>query len=58
MGKFDSLRLLCRMGMRTAAINFQFPINCATEPIVGNHSAHRPLDQQFRVPKTPRPNIL
>jgi hypothetical protein len=58
MGKRDDLRLLCGMGMRIPPINFQFPIDCATQPIVRDHSAHGPLDQQFRVPKATGLNIL
>jgi hypothetical protein len=46
------------MGMRIPAINFQFPINCASQPIVRNHPAHCALDQPFWVPGTARTNVL
>jgi uncharacterized protein YkwD len=46
------------MGMRFAAIDFQFRVNRAAEAIVWNHSAHSPLHQQFRVARSPRTQIL
>src|SRR6267378_8056442 len=44
--------------MRIASVNFQLSINRATEPIVRDHPAHGPLDQQFRMPRATGPNVL
>src|ERR1700736_6978918 len=46
------------MWMGIAAINFQLPVNAATETIVRNHSSHRALDEQFRVARPSRPYVL
>src|ERR1039457_3277286 len=46
------------MGMRFAAIDFQFRVNRAAEAIVRNHSAHGPFHQQFRMARSPRTQVL
>src|ERR1700752_4201403 len=56
--KFDNLGLLRGVRMRIATINFQLAIDTANEPVVRNHSAHGPLDKQFGVANTARPDIL
>src|SRR6516162_5340938 len=55
---FHSLGLLRCMGMRIAAIDFQFPIHVPAKSIVRNHSAHGAFDQQLRMTSPARPDIF
>src|SRR5438309_6565971 len=44
--------------MRTAAVNFQLSINRATEPIMRNHPAQGPVDEEVGMPRATVPNGL
>src|SRR6266516_1745111 len=57
-GEFDRMWLLRGVRMGIAAINFQFAINRAAQPIVRDHSTHCPLNQQFRMTRAPGAGVL
>ena len=49
-GFSGGLRVLGRVRMLRAGIDFQFCVDRASEAVVGDHPAHRALDEKFRTP--------